>query len=181
VDDEGNAVSTTTSLGAQFYVVGDTGIHINNRMRMMSVEEGDPNRVEPGKKVRHTSNPYMALQNGVPYILGGNTGVDTQPQVQTQQVIWIVEFGMTPQEAVSHPRFITRAFPNTQHPWTAGNDLGMEDGTPQELIDAMQEKGHQISDQGVWGNGNMIVINPDTGNIDLGADPRGENKGEKWE
>jgi gamma-glutamyltranspeptidase len=31
VDRDGNAASVTTSLGAQFYVMGDTGIHINNR------------------------------------------------------------------------------------------------------------------------------------------------------
>ncbi len=173
VDAEGNAASTTTSLGAQFLVVGDTGIHINNRMRMLTVDEGDPNRVEPGKKVRHTSNPYMALRDGQPFILGGNTGVDTQPQGQVQQFIWTVEFGLSPQEAVSRPRFVTRAFPEAQYPWEAMNDLGMEEGTPQELIDALVERGHVVNSSGIFGNANMIVVDPEDGGVDLGADPRG--------
>src|SRR5690606_29051315 len=40
VDGEGNGAAVTTSLGAQFYVIGDTGIHINNRMRMLALDEG---------------------------------------------------------------------------------------------------------------------------------------------
>ncbi|WP_169313541.1 gamma-glutamyltransferase family protein [Spirochaeta africana] len=173
IDSQGNAVSTTTSLGSQFLVLGDTGIHINNRMRMMSVNEGDPNLIVPGKKVRHTSNPYMALRDDKPYILGGNTGVDTQPQGQTQQFIWVVEFGMSPQDAVSHPRFLTRGFPSAQYPWEADNDLGMEEGTPQELREAMEARGHTVSEGGIWGNANMIVIDPESGELALGADPRG--------
>jgi gamma-glutamyltranspeptidase / glutathione hydrolase len=178
VDPMGNAVSTTTSLGAQFYVVGDTGIHINNRMRMLSVREGDPNLTVPGKKVRHTSNPYMALLDGKPYILGGNTGVDTQPQGQVLQFIWVEEFGLSPQEAVSRPRFVTRGFPAAQWPWQADNDVGMEEGTPRELIDALASRGHEVVSSGIFGNANMIVIDPENGSLDFGADPRGGvNKG----
>src|SRR5690606_15662819 len=80
VDRYGNAASVTTSLGAQFLVIDGTGIHMNNRMRMLSVEEGNVNELTPGYKVRHTSCPYLSLRDGRPYILGGNTGVNTQPQ-----------------------------------------------------------------------------------------------------
>jgi gamma-glutamyltranspeptidase / glutathione hydrolase len=76
-DSAGNAAAVTTSLGGQFLVVGDTGIHINERMSFMSLEEGNVNVVAPGATVRQTSNPYMALRNGKPFILGGNTGIDT--------------------------------------------------------------------------------------------------------
>jgi len=64
VDREGNAIAVTTSLGAEFLVISDTGIHINNRMRMVSLEEDNPNQLTPGYKVRHTSNPYLALRDG---------------------------------------------------------------------------------------------------------------------
>ncbi len=179
IDGHGNAASVTTSLGAQFYVIGDTGIHINNRMRMLAIKDGSPNLTIPGKKVRHTSNPYMVLDDGRPYILGGNTGVDTQPQGQTQQFIWVVEFGLSPREAVSRPRFLTRAFPDSQYPWQADNDLGMEAGTPQELRDAMAARGHRVTGNGIWGNANMIVIDRESGNLEIGADPRGGvNSGE---
>lgn len=173
VDSEGNGAAVTTSLGAQFLVAGPSGIHINNRMRMFYYAEGYPNSVEPGKKVRHTSNPYLVLQDGNLYILGGNTGVDTQPQGQVQQFISVVEFGLSAQEAVSRPRFITRAFPAGQWPFRANNDLAMEPGTPDWLRSAMAEMGHVVISGGIWGDAQMIVIDPDTDEIETGTDPRG--------
>ena len=173
VDRHGNAAAVTTSLGAQFLVIGDTGIHINNRMRMMAVEDGDPNRIEPGKRVRHTSNPYIALMDGRPIILGGNTGVDTQPQGQVQQFISVVEYGMSAQEAVSRPRFLTTAFPSARVPWTAENTLALEEGIPDSVASRLASIGHTVVRDGLWGNANMIVIDPDSGRIETGADPRG--------
>jgi len=142
-------------------------------MRMVSVEEGNPNYAEPGKKVRHTSNPFMAFRGGRPYILGGNTGVDTQPQGQLQQFVSVVEFGLSPQEAVARPRWVSRAFPAGSQPWAAPNDLGMEPGTPEQLTEALTAMGHVTSSSGVWGSANMIVIDPETGRVETGAEPRG--------
>lgn len=173
IDAQGNGAAVTTSLGAQFLVAGPSGVHINNRMRMFYYGYGYPNTVQPGKKVRHTSNPYIALQNGELYLLGGNTGVDTQPQGQVQQFISVVEFGLSPQEAVARPRFITRAFPAGQWPFRADNDLAMEPGTPETLVEAMREKGHTVISGGIWGNAQMIRIDPESGAVDTGTDPRG--------
>ena len=173
VDADGNAAAVTTSLGAQFLVIGDTGIHINNRMRMMAVADGDPNQIEPGKRVRHTSNPYMATVDGRPYILGGNTGVDTQPQGQVQQFISVVEFGLDPQQAVSRPRFLTTAFPSARVPWTADNTLALEEGISDEVMQELAAIGHQVNRDGLWGNANMIVIDPASRSVETGADHRG--------
>lgn len=173
VDNEGNGAAVTTSLGAQFLVAGPSGVHINNRMRMFYYGRGYANTVQPGKKVRHTSNPYIAMRNGELYILGGNTGVDTQPQGQVQQFIGVVEFGLSAQEAVSRPRFITRAFPAGQWPFQADNDLAMEAGTPDWLRNAMEDRGHVVVSGGIWGDAQMIVIDPATGRMETGTDPRG--------
>jgi len=178
VDREGNGAAVTTSLGAQFLVAGPSGVHINNRMRMFYYDRGFPNTVEPGKKVRHTSNPYIALRNGKLFILGGNTGVDTQPQGQVQQFISLVEFGLSPQQAVSRPRFLTRAFPAGQWPFEADNELAMEAGTPEALRRSMTARGHTLASNGIWGNAQMLVIDPDSGKIQAGTDPReGVGKG----
>lgn len=173
VDSKGNGAAVTTSLGAQFLVAGSSGVHINNRMRMFNHQRGLPNTVQPGKKVRHTSNPYIALDGGELFILGGNTGVDTQPQVQVQQFINVVEFDLSAQEAVSRRRFITRAFPAGQWSFRADNDLGMEPGTPQRLRDAMRRIGHNVAANGIWGDGQMIIIDRDSGQMETGTDPRG--------
>lgn len=173
VDQFGNAAAVTTSLGAQFRVIGDTGIHINNRMRMISVEPGNANELTPGAKVRHTSNPYLALRNGRPYILGGNTGVDTQPQGQMQQVTSIVEFGLGAQEAIDKPRFVSTAWPGGSYPWTVGNQLQLERGFPDSAIEALLAKGHNVAvGEGIFGSANMIVIAPDGLTAEVGAESR---------
>lgn len=174
VDADGNAAAVTTSLGYQLYVVGDTGIHINNRMRMFSVNEEEPNFMEPGKKVRHTSNPYMALRDGRPYILGGNTGNDMQPQGQVQQFIAVEEFGATAQEAVARARFESRGFPGGTPPYEANNDLRFEDDFDQDVIDELEARGHTIGEGVLAGGAAMLVLDPETDEIDAGADPRGD-------
>lgn len=173
IDPEGNAAAVTTSLGAQYLVIGDTGIHLNNRMRMVAVEDGDPNQLAPGKKVRHTSNPYIATRDGRPYILGGNTGVDTQPQGQVQQFLAVVEFGADPQEAVSRRRFISRGFPATSYPYAIEDDVQFEDGFDESVMDALEERGHSVSTGGTAGNAQMLIVDPETGEIEAGTDPRG--------
>ncbi|AGB36560.1 gamma-glutamyltransferase family protein [Natronococcus occultus] len=171
VDDDGNAAAVTTSLGAQFLVVGDTGIHINNRMRMLSVEDNDPNRLTPGYKVRHTSNPYMAIRDGDPYVLGGVTGVDTQPQGQTQQFLHAVEFGLDAQAAVDHPRFVSTAFPSTDYPYDADDTLQIETEFPEAVREELAERGHDLEEGvGMFGTGNVIVLEDDE--LQIGAEPR---------
>lgn len=171
VDEDGNAAAVTTSLGAQFLVVGETGIHINNRMRMLSLEDENPNRVTPGYKVRHTSNPYLALRDGDPYILGGNTGVDTQPQGQTQQFLNVVEFGLDAQDAVSHPRFVSTAFPATDVPYDAENTLEIESSYPSDVLDDLEDRGHDVVDAPSVGTATMLVLE-DGDAPQIGAEPR---------
>ncbi|SDL01477.1 gamma-glutamyltransferase family protein [Natronorubrum texcoconense] len=172
VDGDGNAAAVTTSLGAQFLVVGDTGIHINNRMRMLSVEDDDPNQLTPGYKVRHTSNPYMAVRDGQPYILGGNTGVDTQPQGQTQQFLHVHEFGHDAQAAIDHPRFVSTAFPSTDVPWEAENTLEMEAEYPEDVREELADRGHDVVDAPSVGSATMIVLEEDGESLETGAEPR---------
>lgn len=173
VDRDGNGAAVTTSLGAQFLVIGDTGIHINERMKFFSLEEGNPNLLEPGKKVRHTSNPYIALRRGSPYILGGNTGVDTQPQAQMRQFLNVVEFSMSAQEAVAQPRFVSTAFPSGRLPHIARNTLQVESNFPENAIAQLRARGHTVTvGEGIFGSANMIVVGEDGNTAQTGADPR---------
>ena len=171
VDDEGNAAAVTTSLGAQFLVIGDTGIHVNNRVRMLALEDDDPNRLTPGYEVRHTSNPYMALRDGDPYVLGGVTGVDTQPQGQTQQFLNVAEFGLDAQAAVDRPRFVSTAFPSTDYPYEADGTLQIETEFPEPVREDLEDRGHDLEEgAGMFGTGNAIVVEDD--DLQVGAEPR---------
>lgn len=172
VDSEGNAAAVTTSLGAQFRVIGETGIHINNRMRMLALADGNPNQLTPGYKVRHTSNPFMALREGRPYILGGTTGVDTQPQGQTQQFLNVVEFELNAQDAVSRPRFVSSGFPSTQYPYEVANQLELEAEFPAATVQELRERDHDTVEAGAVGTANMLVVEDDGEALQVGAEPR---------
>ena len=173
VDTDGNAAAVTTSLGLQFLVVGRSGIHINERSRYFSLEDGNPNVFAAGKKVRHTSCPYMALRNGRPILLGGNTGVDTQPQAQLQQLINVVDFGFGAQGAVNQPRFVSTAFPPSTYPHQVENTLQLEFGFPEATIAELRRRGHNVVvGQGVFGSGNVIKLDDDGAAIEVGAEIR---------
>ncbi|MEJ7838632.1 MAG: gamma-glutamyltransferase [Thermomicrobiales bacterium] len=172
IDSDGNAASVTTSLGAAFLVVGDTGIHMNNRMRMLSVEEGNVNELTPGYKVRHTSCPYLTTRDGRLHILGGNTGVDSQPQGQAQQFLNVVEFGLTADEAINRPRWVSTAFPSSAHDWGYGNQLRIQEGMIDPLLSVLRERGHDIIvGDGTFGSASMVVVNEDGTNAEFGAEP----------
>lgn len=173
IDGEGNAAAVTTSLGAQFYVVGDTGIHINNRMRFIALDDDDPNRLTPGYKVRHTSNPYLVLRAGKPLLLGGNTGADSQVQGQLQQLVSVVDFGLDPLRAVARPRFLTNAFPSTTYPYQIGDELLIEAGADPALVAALEQRGHRVRvGPGIYGVANMLMLVADGADAVAAAEPR---------
>ena len=172
VDRDGNAATVTTSLGAHFLIIGDTGIHINNRMRMLSVEVGNANELTPGYKVRHTSCPYLVLRDGRLYFLGGNTGHDVQTQGQLQQFLSVVEFGLNAQEAIDRPRWVSTAFPAGTPPWEATNQLDMQRGFTPTLLSQLQVKGHDIViNEGTFGTASMIIVDDDGADAEIGVEP----------
>ncbi len=175
VDRWGNGAAVTTSVGAQFVVAGETGIVVNQRLQNVFYDEDNPNSLVPGRRVRHTVNPYIAELPGRRIVLGGNTGYDTQPQGQIQQFLNIARFGANAQEAVSRPRYIVHSFPDITYPHTVGNQLALEWGFPENIAGALAEKGHNLSRGAIFGNGNVIIQEITDGTIEAGADHRGEN------
>lgn len=169
----GNAATVTTSLGLQFRVMGRTGIHINERMRFYSTDPENPNVVAADKRVRHTSCPYLVLRDDRPFVLGGNTGVDTQPQAQLQQLMSAIDFGLSAQDAISRPRWVSTAFEASTVPYQVGNTLQLQEGFPQEVIADLQARGHEIVvGSGVFGSGGMIKLNDDGTAAEIGVELR---------
>jgi gamma-glutamyltranspeptidase/glutathione hydrolase len=179
-DQFGNAMATTTSIGSNWIVMGDTGIVINNRMPMYDLEPGLPNTLQPGKKVRHTSNPAMAFKNGKLFMLWACTGVDAQPQAQIQGFLNVVDFGQSPAAAAAAPRYITHAFPASRT-HQATNVLALEKGKfAPAVLEALAAKGHKLGDTALFGNMNMIVLDEQTGKLTPGVDPRLESHAVGW-
>ena len=54
-------------------------------------------------RARHTMNPVIVTKEGKPFLICGTPGADTQVQTNLQLITHVVDFGMTPQEAVEAP------------------------------------------------------------------------------
>lgn len=119
---------------------------------------GDPNQLAGGKKVRHTSNPYMVLKEGRPFLLGGQTGADLQVQGQLQQVVNVLVYGMTPAEALAAPRFTTTGFRATTFPYLATNRLRLEAHWGEETEQGLADRGHTVERSSSFGVGHLLLI-----------------------
>ena len=107
-DNEGNLVSFIQSNFMGFgsgVVEPETGIILQNRGHLFSLDENHPNCIGPHKRCVHTLMPGMILRDGKPYAALGLKGGHVQPQVQVQIISNLIDFGMTAQEAISAPRF----------------------------------------------------------------------------
>ncbi len=172
IDGEGNIAGATTSIGAQFMIAGDTGIHLNARMTFCSLDPQEPNAMTPGFKVRHTSCPYMVFRDGQPWISGGNTGADSQPQAQMQQFISMVDFGLSPQRAIDQPRFVSTSFPLTTYPFDVLNVLQLEIGFEDDVIANLEARGHAVGSQGIVGTAAILKVGDDGLSLEPGAESR---------
>ena len=101
VDAQGNAFSATPS-GAWIpsMIAGDTGVPLSVRMESFVLTPGHANELAPGKRPRVTLTPSLALQDGRPWGAFSVQGGDSQDQNLLQYFLNVVEFGMTPQQAV---------------------------------------------------------------------------------
>jgi gamma-glutamyltranspeptidase/glutathione hydrolase len=64
--------------------------------------------LKPGKRVRQTINPALALKDGKPYMVVRHAGADTQPQAQLQFFLNVAEFGMNVQQALDRTTWSAR-------------------------------------------------------------------------
>ena len=101
-------------------------------------------------------------------------GGDNQDQAMLQVLLNILEFGMSPQEAVEAPRFQTEHFYSSfgHHEFTPGR-LNLERRIPQKVADQLAAMGHLVEVRGEWSNSSApTVILMRNGVLEGGADPR---------
>ncbi len=181
IDGEGRMVSLIQSVSSSFgsgVVAGDTGVLMNNRVgRGFSLVEGHPNIFAPGKKTMHTLNCFLIADgSGRPLLVGGTPGGDGQPQWNLQLIAGMVDGDMDVQETIEQPRWTS--WPGTD-PSVMDNpfELRVENRLPDEVISALEERGHTVRLQDTWGSGGaaqIIARNPDTGILIGGTDARVE-------
>ncbi len=174
VDADGNAVSWIQSLYAGFgsgLMEPETGVVLQNRGALFTLQEGHPNRVAPGHRPYHTLTPLLALRDGGLGFTLGTPGGDSQPQSLLQIMNNLVLFDMTPQEALEAPRF--RSYD--------GLRVALEDRVPGDVRAALEERGHEIRPVSGWtatfGGAHMIFVDPVSGTYAVASDPRREAYG----
>jgi gamma-glutamyltranspeptidase/glutathione hydrolase len=166
-DIEGNLVSFIQSNFMGFgsgVVEPETGIILQNRGHLFSLDENHPNCIGPHKRCVHTLMPGMIFKDGKPYVALGLKGGHVQPQVQVQIISNLIDFAMTPQEAISAPRF--------NH--IEATKVGLEPEFGQNVRDELTRRGHQVvgGNPESFGGAHAIMIGPVSGAFIGGSDPR---------
>lgn len=179
VDRFGNAVGCTPTLGGLFgnnVVVGSTGLLLNNGMRLGSTSPypDNVNYVGPGKIPILNNSPVVVTRGGKLAFVFGTPGGETIGQTQFQMLVNLVDFEMHVQQAIEAPRLSLDAEPNFYKPGAAIK-VSIEGRVPAQTISALKAMGHNVNVLQGWGSlGHMqaIRIDPKTGRMTAGADPR---------
>ena len=185
VDRQGNAASLVHSVYGVFgaaVVAGRTGVVLQNRAAYFSLDPSSPNRVEPGKTPLHTLIASLGFRNDRLWSVLGCMGADGQPQIHMQAYSAMIDHGLDIQQALDMPRFLSGRFGLLE----ARDTLHIEGRFPAETITELARRGHILDRWGDWnevaGHANGITIDPVTGQLAGGADPRsdGEAVGFSW-
>ena len=175
VDKDRNAVSFINSLFHSFgsgIVVPGTGILLQDRGALFSLDPQHPNRIEGRKRPYHTIIPAMAYKDGKPWITFGVMGGDMQPQGHVQIFLNWVEFGMNVQEAGEASRF--------KHS-QAGGSISVGSGVDATTVTELSRMGHDIvRSPGVFGGYQAIEIDWERGVLIGGTDPRKDGLVAAW-
>ncbi len=175
IDGEGRMVSFIQSIYHEFgsgVVLGDSGINWQNRGCSFALDPAKLNSLRPGRKPFHTLNPAMARLKDGRNMVYGTMGGDGQPQTQSALFSRIVGFGMTPQQAVSAPRWLLG------RTWgQVSETLKLESRFPAEVIATLNAMGHDTEVLGEYdetvGHAGAIVRHSN-GVLEGGADPRSD-------
>jgi gamma-glutamyltranspeptidase/glutathione hydrolase len=168
VDGKGNMVALTQTLsgfwGACVAVPG-TGIILNNEMQNWSAR--GPNAYAPGKRMRTTIAPTIIAKNGKPFVTMGTPGAGRIISTMVILTVNLLDYHMGVQEAIESPRFYAR---DTE------KNLSIEARMPKETQDWLKSIGYSLKGYPdfdlFFGGAQAIVVDPETGTMYGGADPR---------
>ncbi len=176
-DIEGNAVSVTTTLNDNYgskTVITGAGFIMNNEMDDFSVKPGvpnmygalgnDKNAIAPGKRMLSSMTPTIVLKNNKPFIVVGTPGGTTIPTSVFQSIINIVDYNLSPADAVNKPKFHQQWLPDV---------IFVEKDFPKKVREELTAMGYTIQERGAIGRTELIKI--DKKKIIAIADKRGDD------
>ncbi|WP_461210270.1 gamma-glutamyltransferase family protein [Desulfocurvus sp. DL9XJH121] len=176
VDPMGNACSMVNSVYKSFgtgITPRGLGFSLQNRADNFSMDPAHPNALGPGKRSYHTIIPGLALRaDGSLYGPFGVMGGFMQPQGHVQVLCALADDGLNPQAALDRLRFCLPA-------GSPDDPVALEGGFDPALVKALGAMGHRTAAVRGWerflfGRGQIILRDPDTGWLMGGGDPRGD-------
>jgi gamma-glutamyltranspeptidase/glutathione hydrolase len=187
VDEQGNAVSITTTLNGGYgskVVVGGAGFFLNNEMDDFSVKPGVPNMygavgteanaIAPGKRMLSSMTPTIVLDKGKVFLVVGTPGGTTITTSVFQTLVDILDFGLSTVDAVNKPKF--------HHQWLP-DSLYVETAFPSDTREQLTNMGYNISQRGSIGRTEVIKVLAGPGashRLEAVGDSRGDDTAEGY-
>ncbi|RUO44063.1 gamma-glutamyltransferase [Aliidiomarina taiwanensis] len=170
VDQEGNAVSITTTIEMGFgSTVMAGGFLLNNQLTDFSLNPRNAeglvaNRVEPGKRPRSSMSPVIVFdEHGQPLHVLGSPGGPRIINYVAQTILGLVDWNMDMQEAIDMPRMTNMN----------GSTAVEAELAPLNWVEDLTKRGHTVEVRALNSGLHGITRLPD-GRLLGGADPRRE-------
>ena len=178
VDQWGNAVSNTYTINWNYgsgVVVEGAGFLLNNEMDDFSVKPGVPNifgvvgntanEIQPGKRMLSSMSPTILLRDGEVELVLGTPGGSTIFTSVFQTVVNILDYDMSPYDAVAATRFHHQLLPPDLVTYSVTRPL------PAEVISGLGDRGYRAEPH-AWEFGDVQVIWRNQGDWLPASDPR---------
>ena len=179
VDEDGNAVSVTTTINTGYgskVVVGGAGFFLNNEMDDFSAKPGVPNffgllgneanAIAPGKRMLSSMTPTIIAKGDKLKMVVGTPGGSTIITSVYQAILNVLEWEMSATDAVQSCRF--------HHQWKPNKVMFEKNCVDEQTRVALSGLGHEFIERGTIGRVEAIVVGPD-GQLEIAADQRGDD------
>jgi gamma-glutamyltranspeptidase/glutathione hydrolase len=175
-DAEGNWVACTATINTSYgskVVIPGTGVVLNNQMDDFSIQPGvrnafgligaEANAVAPGKRPLSSMSPTIVFDGRKPIIALGAAGGPKIISAVLQELVAMLDLGMTPAEALAAPRI--------HHQWSP-DELMVEKRLPEALQTALAQRGHPVKELNALSVSQIVAHSKDGKNFIGAADPR---------
>ena len=184
IDSQGNAVAMTYTLNGLFgcgATAQGLGFLLNNEMDDFSSKPGTPNMfgliqgpanaIGPGHRPLSSMTPTIVTEHGQVRLVLGSPGGSTIITTVANDFLSILINNLSVQAASNAPRFHHQYLPDV---------LDVEKAFPLPAVEALRAMGYKVSraneadekNPGVWGNSELIAVDPRTGALQGANDDR---------